>query len=177
MDQSILLTLYQFTSNNALLSTLAILCAVWLPFLAVFVAALYALYEGVLRGMVRTFFFVFAPATLAYVIADAIKTFFPAPRPFAALDFTPLVLGENPLAAFPSAHATVFAALGMTIFLQNRRIGKWLLLAALLIGLARIMVGVHWPSDILAGFLLGGLVAFIAHHLALKFSSQHHEQA
>jgi undecaprenyl-diphosphatase len=176
MDQSILLALYHFTSGHTAFSALAILCAAWLPYLVVFAAALYALYEGVSRGMVRTFLVVFGPAVLAYLVADIVKATFPAMRPFAALDFTPLVLGENPLASFPSAHATFFTALGLTIFLQNKKIGKWFLLAALLIGLARIMVGIHWPLDILVGFLLGGVVAIIAHHTLLKFLKQSPEQ-
>jgi undecaprenyl-diphosphatase len=170
MDQTILLTLYQFTGSNTAFSAFAVFCAVWLPFFIVFAAALHAFLERAPHGVLRSFFVVFTPATLAYIIAATVKFLFPAMRPFAALDLTPLVLGENPLATFPSAHATFFAALGMTIFLQNRKIGWWFLLTALLIGLARIATGIHWPSDILAGFLLGGLVAFICHWASLKFT-------
>lgn len=174
MDQTILLALYDLTSGNAVLSFLAVFCAEWLPYIIVLAAALHTFQRGALRDLLRSFFMVFGPAASAYALAALVKFLFPAMRPFAALQLTPLVLGENPLATFPSAHATFFAALGMTIFLRNQKqgknIGKWFLLAALLIGLARIMVGIHWPSDILAGFFLGATIALLAHYAREKYS-------
>ena len=82
------------------------------------------------------------------------------------------MLVDDPLGAFPSSHATVFAALGMAIYLRDKKAGRWFLAGAVVIGLARIVAGVHYPLDILAGFLLGGLVAVIAHHALLKFGKK-----
>ena len=42
---------------------------------------------------------------------------------------------------------------------------------ALLIGLARIMAGVHFPIDILGGFIIGSLIAFLVKYLYSKFIS------
>lgn len=63
-------------------------------------------------------------------------------------------------ASLPSGHAVGAAAFAMVITLLVRRwwiITVWLL--ALLVGLSRLYVGVHWPSDILAGWTLGAIVA------------------
>ena len=113
--------------------------------------------------------YVFAPATIAWFLVDAIKFFFPFPRPFMELGLTPLVLVSDPFGSFPSGHAAFFAALGLTIYLRDKKAGAWFLAGALLIGLARIATGVHYPLDILTGFLLGGVIAFTAHHILLKF--------
>lgn len=189
MDQSILLSFYNFTSGSTALSLLVIFCAKWLPYFVVFMAALCVICHRMPAESKASFkmfftvenlpayffqlFFTFFPAIAAFVAADGIKFFFPAIRPFAALNFMPLVLGENPMASFPSTHASIFAALAVTIFFHNKKIGVWFLLGALVIGLARIAAGIHWPSDILAGFLFGGLVAYFSEYFWLEFSKKY----
>ena len=79
------------------------------------------------------------------------------------LDFT-LPIGVDPgimdgWSAFPSDHATLFYALAAGLFFIHR----WLGMAAVLyvtvfIALPRIYLGYHYPSDIVAGALLGSLV-------------------
>ena len=58
--------------------------------------------------------------------------------------------------SFPSDHAVLFCALATGLYLVSRRIG-WLMYiyAAIFILLPRIYLGLHYPSDILAGALLG----------------------
>lgn len=66
--------------------------------------------------------------------------------------------------SFPSAHAAnstmVFLGIALLAFEDPRR-RKWALGAALLlsflIGLSRPMLGVHWPSDVIAGWSFGAL--------------------
>ena len=43
----------------------------------------------------------------------------------------------------------------------NKKLGKWSLGMALLIGLGRIFVGIHWPLDIIAGAAIGLGSAFL----------------
>lgn len=58
--------------------------------------------------------------------------------------------------AFPSDHAMLWCAISMGIFLASRWLGIYALIhTALLIGLPRIYLGLHYPSDVLAGGLLG----------------------
>ena len=67
--------------------------------------------------------------------------------------------------AFPSDHAALFFAIVVGIWLANRRVGIFAALYVLIaICLPRMYVGIHYPSDIIAGALLGiGGVAFLAH--------------
>lgn len=59
------------------------------------------------------------------------------------------------LESFPSGHALVFMALAVAAFFLNRKIGSILLITAFIIGFARMIVGIHWPIDIIAGWILG----------------------
>ncbi|MEK7583437.1 MAG: phosphatase PAP2 family protein [Patescibacteria group bacterium] len=68
-------------------------------------------------------------------------------------------LVTNDAWAFPSGHASFFFALATGVFLYNKKLGSVFYIFAALMGLARIFVGVHWPTDILVGAALGMLTA------------------
>ncbi|MBI5732405.1 phosphatase PAP2 family protein, partial [Candidatus Jorgensenbacteria bacterium] len=61
-------------------------------------------------------------------------------------------------------------ALAFIVFCLNRRWGVWFMSGALLNGLARVFVGVHWPSDIAGGIIVGLLSAFVITKLVPVFS-------
>jgi len=72
--------------------------------------------------------------------------------------------------AFPSGHTATAAALAgvLAIGLKNRGLQLSLLGAAVLVGLSRIGVGVHWPTDVLAGLALGWLSAWSGWKISKK---------
>ena len=61
--------------------------------------------------------------------------------------------------SFPSGHATFFMGLAVALFFIDKKIGYLFMFFALIIGLARIIAGAHFPVDILGGFILGSLVS------------------
>lgn len=98
----------------------------------------------------------------AAIISAILKSWFDIPRPFLELGLTPLVKQRifNSY-GFPSLHTAVaFAAL-----VPLWRIHKWLglgwALFAILIGFSRVYENVHWPSDIVGGFFIGGTIGAI----------------
>ncbi len=106
-------------------------------------------------------------------IVEAIRAVYPHPRPFLALpEIVPLFV--EPSYSFPSGHASFFFALAAAVYCYNRRWGKGLFVAAVLIGLGRVIAGVHYPLDIIGGAVVGVLVAHITHrsiaHLYAKKS-------
>lgn len=79
--------------------------------------------------------------------------------------------------SFPSGHATASMAIYITLaYLLSRRLPKpWglactvaLALLVFFIGLSRVYLGVHYPTDVLGGWLLGALVMFGLHKLLRK---------
>lgn len=65
--------------------------------------------------------------------------------------------------SFPSSHASNHMALALFIYLaagrSSRKWTVWLFPWAVLVGVAQIYVGVHYPLDILGGFAWGSMVA------------------
>jgi undecaprenyl-diphosphatase len=71
--------------------------------------------------------------------------------------------GLHDWSSFPSDHAVLFFALATGITLVSRRIGVVMLFYAAVVDcLPRIYLGFHYPSDIVAGALLGALLTFLA---------------
>ena len=63
--------------------------------------------------------------------------------------------------SFPSDHAAAAFAIAFAVLAYSRRGGIAFLLASTLIGLSRIALGMHYPSDVLAGALVGWLAAML----------------
>ena len=64
--------------------------------------------------------------------------------------------------AFPSDHAMLWCAISMGIFLASRWLGIYALThTAVLIGLPRVYLGLHYPSDVIVGGLLGIALACV----------------
>jgi len=57
--------------------------------------------------------------------------------------------------SFPSGHSANAFALAMTLYFYDKRIGIPALIFAAIIGISRIFVGAHWPSDVIVGAALG----------------------
>ena len=72
------------------------------------------------------------------------------------------VLGWERISSFPSDTATLFVSMAMIVFLQNRLVGTCCFLWALATtGVGRIVLGYHYPSDILVGALLGITIVYL----------------
>lgn len=102
----------------------------------------------------------FMTGIFAWLLASLLKFLFQFSRPFDTIHLSEsLWLADG--YAFPSGHATFFMALAVSIFFHHKKIGSVFILITLLVGVARIVAGVHFPMDILAGFILGALVATV----------------
>ena len=97
-------------------------------------------------------------ALLAIAVAHLISGVWDRPRPFEA-HHVHLFVTPSADPSFPSDHATAAFAIGVALLLRNRRIGWIALVMAAIVSLSRVAVGVHYPSDVLGGALLGALAA------------------
>ena len=69
------------------------------------------------------------------------------------------------LALLAAAYAAAAFAIGVTLWLHDRKIGLLYLLAALGVGIGRILSNVHFPVDVLVGAILGSTVAYFFERL------------
>ncbi len=100
---------------------------------------------------------------LALGVNAVLNGIFPRPRSFLVLPVHVLVTPPPHDSSFPSDHAAVASAIAVTLLCGvGAGWGVLGLLGALVIGASRVIVGVHYPSDILGGVLVGAVCAGIA---------------
>lgn len=104
-------------------------------------------------------------ALLMFVVLRSFKGFLSLPRPLGILpEETINIIGPgHRRSGFPSGHtATIFLFFGIWALSEKRRwLSFGLVFPALLVGISRIVVGVHWPADVLAGAALGWVSAWM----------------
>lgn len=117
---------------------------------------------------------VFLRALLAMVLAAAISLLlgrvFDRLRPFVSFpsDITLLIPKPASFFSFPSTHASVAFAVPCVLWRTHRRWAWVAVCAALMIGIARVAGGVHYPTDILGGIGVGALSALVAIRIGRK---------
>lgn len=90
-------------------------------------------------------------------------------RPYEVLDGLKLLIEAQWDYSFPSGHTGSSFAAAMAMYLTlPKRYGVLALVAATLMGLSRLYVGVHYPTDVLAGVVTGILIAVVANILLKK---------
>ena len=114
----------------------------------------------VLHGLYRNAAFVFLASVGGWMLNDLLKEVFARPRP----DVVPHLRDVMSL-SFPSGHALTSAAVFLTLGALLMRVAKSrfvkfyimsiAMLATLLVGATRVYLGVHYPTDVLAGWLIG----------------------
>lgn len=100
-------------------------------------------------------------ALLAMVLANTIGWIINRPRPYlASTDVLQLIPSPLTAHSFPSGHTAVAFAAAAAITLGAPEIGLVALVLAAGVGIGRVAVGVHYPSDVFAGALLGIACAY-----------------
>ena len=100
-----------------------------------------------------------AAALLALGIGQLIGGTINRARPYETLTNVHLLVDKTTDFSFPSDHATAAGAVAVGLLFANRRWGIVAAVLAMLMAFTRIYVGAHYPADVIAGLVLGGMVA------------------
>jgi undecaprenyl-diphosphatase len=97
---------------------------------------------------------------LALLLARLASMIWYDPRPFVVGHFTPLLAHASDN-GFPSDHTLLASLIGWVTFIYSRKYGIIALIISLLIGISRVLAGIHHPLDILGSFVVSGLAALL----------------
>lgn len=167
MDIQIFNYINELAGRWAVLDVVGVFCATYLIYILIGGTVVLAFFPAErVRHWRRIGRIALAAAVGSYGIFKIIfPFFFHRARPFAVLDGVTQLIASNPLEvyrSFPSGHALAAFAIAYTVWLYDKKPGRWFLAGAVLVSIARVFVGVHWPSDVLAGAALGILGAYAA---------------
>ncbi len=162
VDNSILHALNGFFFHHDAVedSVLAYVNAAEVLFLGALLVAFSLVRGPARRGARRAVVAAGLSAGLALFLAQFIAHAVNRPRPFVADPAGVHVFGHHAAdPGFPSDHATAAFAIAVAILLRDRRWGAVALAFACVLAVGRVAIGVHYPSDVLAGAALGAICA------------------
>ena len=163
INESIFSFLNGLSGHNAFFDWLFIFFARDLIYiLVILVPVLIWTYERSRRGRIYFTLLSLLSLTFSEIIVTLFRYFHNNPRPFDVIEGLKPLISHVSEPSFPSGHTMFLVPLALTIYYLKPKAGVWIILGTVLMGLSRVIVGVHWPLDILGGFILGGIAFYTA---------------
>lgn len=133
------------------------------------VAAVYLLYGVLLlwlaaRRQAQLLPTLLVPAAAVW-LGSALRTRINRPRPYTAMGYQPLFPKKEKGRSMPSRHCFSAAAIAVVAWHGSLPLGGVLAVLALLIAASRVITGVHYLSDVVAGLAFGGGFALVGWQL------------
>ncbi len=107
--------------------------------------------------------YVFIPAS-GFVILSFLRKKINAPRPYEEWEIVPLLNRDSPGQSMPSRHVFSATIISMACLHASLLVGLILLILSAILGLVRVLGGVHYPKDVLVGYACGlvwGVIFFL----------------
>ena len=166
-DYSLYMSLYNLGQNNILVNESFFFFAKY-----GIVLFLFSFTYLIWMRKINAFLCSFIAMTLAGLIDLAIVLFWQRPRPFVSHDLVISSIGNletGRISSFPSSHTYIVFAIATSVFLYgHKKLGATLFVLAILVAIGRIGSGLHYPSDTIAGAILGIVSGIIAYRFVHK---------
>ena len=98
--------------------------------------------------------YVFISAT-GFVILSLLRKKINAPRPYEEWDIKPLLDRDSPGQSMPSRHVFSATIISMACLHASLSVGVIMLILSVFLGLVRVLGGVHYPKDVVVGYICG----------------------
>ena len=143
-----------------LLRTFNRLMTVVMPIVYLTLLATTYLQEGLGK---QIWMYVFVPAS-GFVILSLLRKKINAPRPYETWEIVPLLDRDRPGQSMPSRHVFSATIISMACLHASLSVGVILLILSAILGLVRVLGGVHFPKDVVVGYicaLVWGVIFFL----------------
>lgn len=167
LDIQLLYSLNNLAGKSEIFDRVIIFLANYLqyPLVALFLVAVYFGFISK-SGRGRILWMALLSVAIARLgITELIRFLYHRPRPFLVYNDIHPLISKNEY-SFPSGHAAFFFALATAIYFYNKRWGAWFFIAAILISISRVIAGIHYPSDIIGGAIIGIAVGYFVFNYA-----------
>ena len=107
--------------------------------------------------------YVFVPAS-GFVMLSLLRKKINAPRPYEIWEIVPLLDRDSPGQSMPSRHVFSATIISMACLHASLSVGLILLILSAILGLVRVLGGVHYPKDVVVGYICGlmwGMIFFL----------------
>lgn len=158
IDNQIILNIYEFMQNKEFLKNILVfitslgdLGIIWLFF------AILLYFKNSTK---KNGFIMLTSLFIGFLIGNLIlKNVIARERPFIQLDLIPLIAPPTDF-SFPSGHSLSSFVGATSIFMFNKKFGILAYILAFFIAISRILLVVHYPTDIIIGAILGILIGY-----------------
>ena len=107
--------------------------------------------------------YILVPA-LGFVLLTLVRKWINQPRPYETWEIIPLLDRDSPGQSMPSRHVFSASIISMACLHASLSVGVILLILSVFLGLVRVLGGVHYPKDVLVGYICGlvwGVIFFL----------------
>ena len=146
-----------YSRKSKVLDLFAIFCAEYLGYIMLVLLAVIAVKT---RNLALFLLPVSAGLFSRFFINEAIYAFYQRKRPLEVLPISALI--KKPYhPGFPSGHSSFFFTVAFVLFLFSLPLALVFTVGMILVCVARIFCGVHWPTDIIAGIIASAVTSFM----------------
>ncbi|MFW6229611.1 MAG: phosphatase PAP2 family protein [Halanaerobium sp.] len=151
IDKRIFFVLYNFTISHNFISKIAVFIT---KFSSKFFSTIYFAVGGwlIYNSDPKLRVFIIIPAAV-YLVVKSTPILYNRRRPFAEYGLKKLIKQRQDH-SFPSTHTASSLIISLTVLNISFELGFLMIILAVITALSRIMVGVHYPSDVLGGWLI-----------------------
>lgn len=129
----------------------------------------YATYPTVLIVLIFSrdvrFWRVLLAPSISFVLVSIFRNYVNAPRPYEVTGDIPIIKKDTRGKSFPSRHVFSVFVIASTLYFISNPLGIFLMLAGVLLAILRVVGGVHFPRDVIAGAIIGILSGVLGFYL------------
>ena len=100
---------------------------------------------------------------VSFIIVSLYRKIVSSPRPYQVYDFTPALKKDTEGKSFPSRHVFSIFIVSFTVMQTSVILGIIIFIAGIVLGIIRVVGGVHFIKDVVAGFAIAAIISIICY--------------